>query len=113
MEEGLRKMMKPNLIYIYIDDERHCPKEIQDTYVVFTARDYYSAIDIIKFCLSTDTAMYIDFDHDLGEGKTGYDVAKYIVENQIPVEGYTVHSMNPIGVFNINQLLQHYGYKKF
>lgn len=106
-------MMKPNLIYIYIDDERHCPKEIQDAYVVLTARDYYGAIDIIKFCLSTGTAMYIDFDHDLGEGKTGYDIAKYIVENQIPVEGYAVHSMNPVGVWNIHQLMSHYGYGRF
>lgn len=106
-------MMKPNLIYIYIDDERHCSKEIQDAYVVITARDYYSAIDVIKFCLSGDIPMYIDFDHDLGEGKSGYDVAKYIVENQIPVAGYCVHSMNPIGAFNIYQLMDHYRYGRF
>ena len=106
-------MMKPKMIYLYIDDERYCPTEIRDAYIVFTARDYYGAIDAIKFCMSTNTAIFIDFDHDLGEGKTGYDVAKYIVENQISIAGYCVHSMNPIGVFNINQLLQHYGYKKF
>lgn len=106
-------MMKPNLIYIYIDDEHHCPKEIQDAYVVLTARDYYGAIDIIKFCLSNNTAMYIDFSHDLGGGKTGYDVAKYIVENQIPIEGYATHSMSPIEVFNIHQLMSYYGYGWF
>lgn len=105
--------MKPNLIYIYIDDERKCPREIKDTYTVITARDYCGAISAIQFCISAGTEMYIDFDHDLGEGKTGYDVAKYIVENQIPVAGYAIHSMNPIGAFNIHQLLEHYGYGRF
>lgn len=105
-------MNKPRMIYIYIDDVRHCPEEIQDAYVVLTARGYCSAIDIIQFCLSGNIPMRIDFDHDLGEGKTGYDVAKYIVENQIPVEGYTVHSMNPVGAWNIHQLMSHYGYRR-
>lgn len=106
-------MKSPKLIYLYLDDVRHCPKEIQDAYVVLTARDYYGAIDIINFCVSANVEMYIDFDHDLGEGKSGYDVAKYIVENQIPVAGYCVHSMNPIGAWNIHQLMSHYGYGRF
>ena len=106
-------MKNRKLIYLYLDDVRHCPKEIQDTYVVLTARDYYGAIDIIKFCVSTGTEMYIDFDHDLGEGKSGYDVAKYIVENQVPVAAYTVHSQNPVGAWNIHQLMSHYGYGRF
>ena len=106
-------MKNRKLVYLYLDDARHCPKEIQDAYVVLTARDYYGAIDIINFCVSANVDMYIDFDHDLGEDKSGYDVAKYIVENQIAIAGYRIHSMNPIGVFNMNQLLEHYGYKRF
>ena len=106
-------MKNQKLVYLYLDDMRHCPKEIQDAYVVLTARDYYGAIDIINFCISAGTEIYIDFDHDLGEGKTGYDVAKYIVDNDVPMVGYTIHSMNPIGAFNINQLLEHYRYKRF
>lgn len=103
-------MMNPKLIYLYIDDERYCPTEIRDAYIVITARDYYGAIDVIKFCLSTGIDMCIDFDHDLGEGKTGYDVAKYIVENNIPLKRYVIHSRNPVGTWNIQQLLNHYGY---
>ena len=106
-------MKSPELVYLYIDDERHCPKEIKDAYVVLTARDYYGAIDVINFCVSANVDMYIDFDHDLGEGKTGYDVAKYIVENEVPIVGYTIHSMNPVGRMNITQLLDRYGYGRF
>lgn len=42
--------------------------------------------------------------------KTGYDIAKYIVENKIPLYGFVCHSMNPVGRSNIEDLLCHYGY---
>lgn len=54
----------------------------------------------------------VDFDHDLGEKLTGYDIAKYIVEHNIPIEGFRVHSMNPVGGWNIRQLLKKAGYKE-
>ena len=99
--------------YIYVDDIRKCPYSNDDRFIIFTARTYNAAIEVIDYCSSFKNAeIYIDLDHDLGEEKSGYDIAKYIVENQILITKYTVHSMNPIGVFNINQLLQHYGYKK-
>lgn len=59
---------------------------------------------------SNDYQIWIDFDHDLGLGKTGYDVVKFIVENQLPIAGFAVHSMNPVGSKNIYELLTHYGY---
>ena len=59
-----------------------------------------------------DSQLILDFDHDLGLGKTGYDVAKYIIENDIAIEGFKVHSMNPVGVSNIRQLLTHYNRKE-
>lgn len=100
--------------YIYVDDIRKCPYSDDDRFIIFTARTYNAAIEVIDYCSSfKNVEIYIDLDHDLGEEKSGYDIAKYIVENQIPIVGYYVHSMNPIGVFNINQLLQHYGYKRF
>lgn len=104
--------MKCN-IYLYIDDIRTCPKELFDSYVVFTARDYYSAIDILDFYSDCNVNIFVDFDHDLGDGKSGYDISKYIVENQISISGYTIHSMNSVGAFNIKQLLDRYGYKYF
>ena len=41
---------------------------------------------------------------------TGYDIAKYIIINQIKINVIAIHSANPVGRFNIEQLLSHYGY---
>ena len=60
----------------------------------------------------SNVQLIVSFDHDLGMGKTGYDVAKYIVENHIKLDAYDIHSMNPVGVLNISELLNHYGYKR-
>jgi hypothetical protein len=55
----------------------------------------------------------ISFDHDLGEGPSGYDCAKWFVEWVLddparlrPDFSFTVHSMNPVGRDNIIGLLQ-------
>ncbi len=70
----------------------------------------------------------ISFDHDLAfehypvaesrpnlsipyekyKEKTGYDCAKYIVENNLPLKYWNVHSMNNVGSNNIRQLLRKY-----
>ena len=98
-------MKKP--IKIWIDDMRPAPKGYcwcQDAETAFRVIDYYThyKVEIVE----------ISFDHDLGEELSGYDIAKYIVEYQIPIGGFKVHSANPVGRFNIEQLLTHYGYKK-
>lgn len=54
-------------------------------------------------------SFFISFDHDLGPGKDGYYLAKWLVEFEPHMLGYNVHSMNPVGRQNITQLLDHYG----
>lgn len=99
--------------YIYVDDIRKCPYHEDDRFITFIPRTYNAAIEVIDYCSSfKDSEIYIDLDHDLGEEKSGYDICKYIVEKQIPIAGYATHSMNPIGVFNIHQLMDHYGYRR-
>lgn len=93
------------LYLLWIDDEREMPTEAD-----FWAKSYDEAIKIFKN--NEDKTFIVDFDHDLGEDKTGYDIAKYIVEQNIPIIAYKIHSMNPIGRANINQLLSHYGYNR-
>ena len=95
-------------IYLYIDDERHC-QQVPDGYVLITTRSYRHSLNILALFAQTDEVI-VDFDHDLGEQKTGYDVAKYIVENDLPLVGFRIHSVNPVGRMNIYQLLTHYGY---
>lgn len=66
----------------------------------------------------------ISFDHDLAEpdlssnkgfisyGKTGYDAAKWLCNycwtNGLPIPKWNIHSANPVGRINIQQLLSSY-----
>lgn len=113
--------------YIYIDDIRendtwynhHLSRE---NWMSHICRTYQQTIDLIQAILySGESASFIlDLDHDLGEGNeiddtlapSGYDICKWIVENQIPLVGFHIHSMNPVGAQNMRQLLMHYGYKE-
>jgi len=114
-------------IYIYVDDIRE-----DDTF--FKMLRNYTHMEWIPItCRSTEEAIFflnyyneefynviIDLDHDLGEGNemddgiapSGYDICKYIVENQIPMLGFHIHSQNVVGAFNMRQLLTHYGYRE-
>ena len=90
---------------LWIDDMRPAPEDY------YWCKDYNTAIKVIKFYTLFGRGInHISFDHDLGEEKSGYDIAKYLVENQIDIKCFSVHSMNPVGRNNIIQLLTHYGY---
>ena len=82
---------------LWIDDERPAP----DGWV--HARNRNEAVGIINTWF--DQIKEISFDHDLGEGKTGYDVATTL-EAMVEQTGKCpmvlhVHSANPVGVKNI------------
>lgn len=96
------------MLYLWLDDERPIPKTFNDGNAEL-ATTCEEAIDIILD--ANDGEICINFDHDLATEKTGYDLAKWLVEHQIT--GYfDVHTMNPIGRFNIVQLLEHYGWER-
>ena len=102
--------MRTALAYLFIDDIRN-PYDyikIQKGDVLVVARTYNAAIhalDELQF-------NYVFFDNDLGEDKEGYDIAKYIIEHNIQIDGFKIQSMSPVGVKNIRELLTHYGYKE-
>jgi len=69
--------------------------------------------------LPEDECVTVSLDHDLAEehysgdfsrAKSGYDVAKFIVENNIKLDYITVHSFNPVGAENMVALLRNAGY---
>jgi hypothetical protein len=106
---------------IYLDDER-TPND--KTWIV--VRNYDQFIQKISE-LGFDNIDIISFDHDLGdttiEEKTGYDAAKWLVNEYNEYCDYTihipkiyVHSANPIGASNIigyvNGFLKHIGKKQ-
>ena len=97
------KKEKEIYIYIYIDDMRQ--PLIPGVIWVKSYDEAIAALTTIPYTPS----LVIDFDHDLGEGKTGYDVAKWLVEYNY-FGKFRIHSMNPVGANNIRQLLKHYGW---
>ena len=99
---------------LWLDDERSPHNgflEKVDSY--FVATSYEDAIFYLANFTDDDNYenLYVSFDHDLGEEKSGYDFAKYILEHGIVIGGFSIHSMNPVGAKNIYQLLTHYGYQ--
>ena len=111
--------------YIYIDDIREdniwFNNHLSSEWQPHVCRTYQETIDLITAILYSgeDAQFFLDLDHDLGEGNennfepSGYEICKWIVENQIPLVGFHIHSMNPVGANNMRQLLTHYGYKEF
>lgn len=101
-----------NKIYLYVDDERTDVFRAPLDYTLFVARSYNEAIAVLSQ-VSYDYC-FIDLDHDLGIGKTGYDICKFIIENvSIDKLEYRLHTMNPVGRQNMEQLLSHYGYSRY
>ena len=109
--------------YIYVDDIRDDDTWYQRNlashdWLPYICRDYQQTIDMLG--VADINNVIIDLDHDLGEGNeiddsialSGYDICKYIVENHIPLVGFHIHSMNPVGAMNMRQLLTHYGYRE-
>ena len=102
-------MKKEKEIYIYIDDMRQ--PLIPDALWVKSYDEAIAALIDTTDLMDIDDfiSLVVDFDHDLGEGKTGYDVAKWLIDNSY-IGKFRIHSMNPVGANNIRQLLKHYGW---
>lgn len=99
-------------IYLYVDDLRTPCGIDDDDCILIIARNYNEAISILEKFRGRGIEFLVDLDHDLGEEKSGYDICKFIVENNIPLKGYRLHTMNPVGRYNMDQLLSRYGYQK-
>lgn len=94
--------------HLYLDDER-TPKTDQDWIIV------RSFAEAVAYVAENGIPEYISFDHDLGLEESGYDFAKWLVEQELdghhmfPDEfEYNVHSANPIGAANIVGILDSY-----
>lgn len=92
---------------IWVDDERGCPPGW------WQARDYREALEMIRVASRPQTKHEwerLSLDHDLGQGKSGYDVALYLAEHELwPTKCVTVHSHNPVGARRICGVVNRYG----
>ena len=98
---------------LFLDDLRKVEDVIDSINFdcILTLRSYKEAVTYMEM-FGCPNIIY--FDHDLGKEKTGYDLAKWIVnkdldEDFIPEDfEFHVHSANPIGRENIEKLLGMY-----
>lgn len=111
-----KEKIMEKVIYLFVDDMRNPINQwvnIPDNIPCLVTRTYFETISFLNQCKKSNIKIMIDLDHDLGEEKTGYDIAKWIVENQYPILSFRIHSMNPVGKMNIKELFTYYGYKEF
>jgi hypothetical protein len=104
---------------LYVDDIRNIPASYQnDNEVWDLARNYDQAIKMLQI---TDYDM-LSLDHDIaswnddGREMTGYDITLWLAQRKIdglytPPEIF-VHSANPVGVRNMNAVLDRYVLEK-
>ena len=88
-------------INLYVDDLRINP----DGFLV--ARSYEDAIIMLKRyninILSLDHDLGLDLNGDLA--KTGYDLVKYICQNEVNIKKIYIHTDNPVGRENMYKTL--------
>lgn len=98
---------------LFLDDERVPGSSYQKYSNMNTARTFEEAVNL---CKAFGCPVFISFDHDLGEGKSGMDFAHWLIEKDLDTCGvfipdnfsYDVHSQNPIGAQNIKSILNSY-----
>jgi len=89
------------MVNLYLDDLRKCPKGF------ILAKTVEEALIIIK----NNDINILSLDHDLGIdkngrlNKTGYDLVKYICENNILINNIYIHTDNVVGRENMYQTL--------
>ncbi len=86
---------------LYLDDERS-PKTKRNWIIV---RSYKQFKMIVKHLPGIE---YASLDHDLGEEKSGLDCVKWLVENDIVIKDFNVHSANMVGAENIRSLMNNW-----
>lgn len=98
---------------IWLDDIREPTTLLEDgTYKksdIRICRNYSQFVEAIQ---KDGLPEIICFDHDLGEEKTGYDCAKFVVDycikNKVRLPQWYIQSANVVGSANINGLLKNY-----
>ena len=85
---------------IFLDDIRPAP---EDYILVRSGREFVELVLKNKYNINI-----VSLDHDLGNNITGYDVAKWIVINDIWPNKIIIHTQNPVGKENMYKLLERY-----
>lgn len=75
---------------IYVDDDIHKRPNLDSDYAVIICRTYTAAIETIKYLSEAGQNFVLDLSRNLRETKTGYDICKFIAENELIKCGYII-----------------------
>jgi len=102
--------MKKYFAHIWLDDFR--APNVPQTETIAWVKDYDSFVSQVKVFGKDISDCIVHFDHDLGDGKDGYDCAKFLInwciDNEYTVPDYDIQSANPVGRENIDSLFKTY-----
>lgn len=96
------------IMRVYLDDIRDPPMFSQlgeklEWVICRSARELFKLLD-------TGAVTFIDFDHDLGQRQTGYDVAAAIerraAKGILKPPDWAIHSANPVGANKIDKAMK-------
>ena len=98
---------------IWLDDIREPISLLEDgTYKESDIRICRNYLQFVEAIQKDGLPEIICFDHDLGEEKTGYDCAKFVVDycikNKVKLPQWYIQSANVVGSAHINDLLKNY-----
>ncbi len=88
-------------IHVLIDDCRNC-------YVDIIARTPEAGMEVLKHFVGQIECLYLD--HDLGTETSGYDIAKWAMDNGYMPPKVQLVTSNPVGRKNIENVLMDAGY---
>lgn len=110
VENIKRKNMKKYYIHIWLDDFR--APMVPDGESIFWLKNYDGFVSCVMGLGEKISSCIVHFDHDLGEEKSGYDCAKWLIDwclkNDYGVPDYDIQSSNPVGRQNIESVFESY-----
>ena len=94
---------------LWLDDFRNPKDYLEGDYDINWVKNYSEFCNFI-----TDSGLpdIVCFDHDLGEEKSGYDCAKFLVKycqkHNLDIPSYDIQSSNSVGKENIRSLMNNW-----
>ncbi len=105
--------MRTSQLLIWLDDERDPEDSRWESYFPINDPEVIwvkSYEEFVVWISSKEHPDAICFDHDLGDGPSGYDAAKWLTQhclaNGLKLPLWNIQSANPIGKENIVSLLK-------
>ena len=102
--------IKKYYAHIWLDDFRTPTVPYDET--VFWLKNYDDFVSCVMGLGTKISNCIVHFDHDLGEEKSGYDCAKWLIDwclgHGYIAPDYDIQSSNPVGRQNIESVFKSY-----